>query len=81
MILLMREFPQLYGEILFFTTLEGVAFVPWTLGGVLQDIWENLCICSLLEIWFMVLTHEGVAFVISNLLKGVLDPFNPLGML
>ena len=29
----------------------------------------------------MVLTHEGVAFVISNLLKGVLDPFNPLGML
>ena len=27
----------------------------------------------------MVLTHEGVAFVISNLLRDVLDPFNSTG--
>ena len=36
---------------------------------------------KILEIWFMVLIHKGVAFVISNLLRGVLDPFNPLGTL
>ena len=29
----------------------------------------------------MVLTHEAVSLVISNLLRGVLDPFNPLEML
>ena len=72
----MREFPQFHGEILFFTTLKGVAFVPWTLGGVLHDTWEKLCICNLLGFWLMVLIHEGAAHVISNLLRDVLDPFN-----
>ena len=50
-----------------------------TLGGVLHDTWEKLCICNLLGFWLMVLTHEGVAFVISNPLRDVLDPFNSIG--
>ena len=79
LILLMRKFPQFHGEILFFTTLEGVAFMPWTLGGVLHDTWEKLCICNLLGFWLMVLTHDGAAFVISNLLRDVLNPFNSIG--
>jgi len=44
-------------------------------------IGENLLSCELLGIWLMVLTHEGVSLVISNLLRDVLDPFNPLEML
>ena len=28
----------------------------------------------------MILTHRGVFLVISDLLRGVLDAFNPLGM-
>ena len=71
----MGEVPQLHREILFFITLEGVVFVPWTLGGVLHDTWENLCICNLLGFWLMVLTHEGAALVISNPLRDVLKPF------
>ena len=72
----MGEVPQLHREILFFTTLEGVTFVPWTLEGVLHNTWEKLCICNLLGFWLMVLIHEGAAHVISNLLRDVLDPFN-----
>ena len=44
LILHTREFPQLFGEILFFTTLEGVVLVPWTRGAILHDTWEKLCI-------------------------------------
>ena len=65
----------------FFITLKGVAFVPWTLGGVLHDILGKSVIYSLLGIWLMVLTHEGVSLVTSNFLRDVLDPFNRLGML
>ena len=55
--------------------------MPWTLGGVLHDILGKSVIYSLLGIWLMVLTHEGVSLVISNFLRDVLDPFNRLGML
>ena len=55
--------------------------MPWTLGGVLHDILGKSVIYSLLGIWLMVLTHEGVSLVISNFLRDVLDPFNQLGML
>ena len=69
----MRGCYQLHGEISF-TTLKGVVFVPWTHGRVLP------CYCTLLGIWLMVLIHGGVSLVISDLLKDILDTFNPLGM-
>ena len=53
--------------------------MPWTLGGVLYHTWEKLCIYNLLGFWLMVLTYEGAAFVISNPLRDVLDPFNSIG--
>ena len=50
--------------------------MPWTLEGVLHYILGKSVICNLLGIWLMVLTHKGVSLVISDLLRGVLDPFN-----
>ena len=58
----------------FLTTLEGVAFVPWIHGGVLP------CYCTLLGIWLMVLTHGEFSLVISDMMRDVLNAFNPLGM-
>ena len=55
--------------------------MPWTRGGVLHDTSKNYAFCNSLGIWLMVLTHEGVSLVISNLQRDVLDPFNPLEML
>ena len=81
LILLTREFPQLFGEILFSTTFKGVVLVPWTLEGVLLDTWKNCVFCNSLGNWLMVLTYEGVSLVISNQLKDVLDPSKPLEML
>jgi len=58
----------------FFTTLKGVASLPWTRKGAFP--WY----CTSLAIWLMVLSYEGVSLVIFDQLSDVFDALNPLGM-
>ena len=62
---------DLIEKILFLVTHEGVILVLWTRREVLDDsnsLRESFSICDLLGSWWMVLTHERVSLVTSNLL-------------
>ena len=61
--------------IIFFTTHEGVAIMPWTHMGV--PSWY----CTLLGICLKIWTHRRVLLLTYGPLRDALDTFNPLWML
>ena len=73
LILPMRGFYQLHGEV-FFATHKGVTFVSWTHEEVLP--WY----CTLFKIWLMIWTHRRVSLSTSDQPRDVFYAFNPLGI-